>query len=58
MNRYQRGKQKAREKAIEWQIDYELCSYAWEDIARFGSYFSRLTKRYGLIREFKQNGII
>lgn len=58
MNKYQIGKIKARNKAIEWQIDFELCNYAWSDLAYFCEYFTKLGKRYGLLREFRENGII
>ena len=55
---YQEKKERAREKAIQWQLDFEHNNYSYSDLAAFGYYFENLGKRYGLIREFKENGII
>ena len=56
--KYQQGKERARERAIEWQLDFENHNYSYGELAEFGEYFRRLGKRYGLIREFKENGIL
>jgi hypothetical protein len=58
MNYYQRKKQIVRDLAIEWQLSFEKHNYSWSDIADWGSYFERLGRRYGLLREFRENGII
>ena len=55
---YQELKNKAREKAIKWQRDFENHNYYWSEIADWGGYFTKLAKRYGLTKEFKENGII
>lgn len=51
-------KETARELAVRWQsllgYFYE-CSY--EDFAIAGDYFYALGKRYGLLREFRENAI-
>lgn len=49
---YQQGKERARERAIGWQ------HYSYGELAEWADVFERLGKRYGLIREFKENGII
>ena len=58
MNKYQRAKQNARNKAVEWQSDFCNHNYSYGELAYYGEYFSRLARRYGLVREFKENGII
>jgi len=56
---YAEGKKRARNEAIEWQNTFiEGKTYYWSEIAEFTDYFSKLAKRYGLIREFRENGII
>ena len=58
VNKYQRAKEKARDKAIEWQMNFDKHNYSYEELSNFGSYFEGLGKRYGLTKEFKENGII
>ena len=58
MSKYKENKEKAREKAIEWQRDFENHNYSWGELAYYGAYFEKLAKRYGLVEEFKENGII
>lgn len=54
---YQQGKERARDCAIEWQLDYGNHNYSYGELADFCDYFRRLGKRYGLLREFHENGI-
>ena len=58
MNKYQIEKEKARQKAIDWQMDFCNNNYSWGELADYGGYFERLARRYGLVKEFKENGII
>ena len=58
MNKYQQAKERARQKAINTQQHFSENSYSMSDLADFGAYFEKLGKRYGLIKEFKENGII
>ena len=58
MNRYGRGKEKARQKAQEWQNSASAGVCAWSDIANGAEMFRRIGKRYGLTKEFRENGII
>lgn len=58
MNNYQRAKARARNKAIEWQHDFNNHSYSYGELAKWQEYFNRLAKRYGLVEEFRENGII
>lgn len=54
--RYLEGKEKARQEAIEF-FDEQL-TLSWEGLSIATEYFSKLAKRYGLIEEFRENGII
>lgn len=59
MNKYQQGKEKARELAIQFQYNISMgVLYSWGDLANIQAKFERLAKRYGLIREFRENAII
>jgi len=58
MNKYQRAKERARDKAVEWQMDFCNQNYSYGELAYWGDYFRGLAKRCGLVREFKENGII
>lgn len=60
MNKYQLGKAQARESAIEWQTEYFSGEngMSYLGIAKAQEYFTQLGKRYGLLREFRENGII
>lgn len=58
MNAYQKAKARARDEAVEWQSGFCDQNYSYGELAYWGEYFGRLAKRYGLVREFKENGII
>lgn len=58
MNEYQKRKNAARQKAIEWQADFENHNYSYGELTAWGDYFAKLGKRYGLTEEFRENGII
>lgn len=58
MNKYQKYKEKARQEAIEWQRDFEEQDYCWGDLIIYQQYFEEKAKRYGLVKEFKENCII
>ena len=58
MNKYQEAKERARNEAIEWQL--EQCDKALPMLAylKKQAHFENLGKRYGLTKEFRENGII
>lgn len=56
MNKYQQGKEQARRTAQELQI-YCYC-ISWGELAERGEHLQKLAKRYGLIKEFHNEGII
>lgn len=58
MTKYAEGKARARERAIEWQYNFCLTDRSWEEVASAQHFFERLARRFGLVREFRENGII
>lgn len=58
MNTYQRRKDAARAQAIKWQADFSDRSKPWAAIAAEQRHFEQLARRYGLLREFRENAII
>jgi len=57
-NDYQRRKEQARERAQRWQREFADTSHSWGEVAEATARFERLGRRYGLTREFRENGII
>lgn len=55
---YKMNKERARQKAIEWQADFCNHAYSWAELADWADYFERLGRRYGLLEEFRENGIL
>lgn len=58
MKTYQEKKKQARQFAIEWQQGFEQHNYDYYEIKNASKYFYKLGKRYGLLKEFRENGII
>ena len=54
---YKEQKQKARELAQTWQFNFANNNYDWLELANWGEHFTKLGKRYGLLKEFRENGI-
>lgn len=54
---YQEGKEKARQTAIEWQLTDGDYPYSYGGYLIIQEYFYKLGKRYGLLREFRENCI-
>lgn len=53
---YQQHKAEARARAQEWQQDTSPKS--WGEIAETVAQLERIAKRWGLVKEFKREGII
>ena len=51
-------KEVARSKAIDFQYSSSDKCYSYAELAYYSDYFLKLGKRYGLIKEFKENGIL
>ena len=54
---YNRLKEAARNAAIEWQLTSEDNPMSYSELAEVGERFYTLGKRYGLIKEFRENCI-
>ena len=52
-----RTKGQAQDLAINFQHFSSNFSLSWGECAWIGEYFERLGKRYGLLKEFRENGI-
>lgn len=57
-NEYQRHKERARDLAKQWQSEFGARGHSWGDLANDTARFERLARRYGLVNEFRENGII
>ena len=55
---YLEKKCEVREAAQNWQNETSNISMSWGGVAIAGAYFEKMAKRYGLLQEFKENGII
>ena len=55
---YRRRKEQARAAAIEWQRTFGDTSHSWGEVAEQAAKFERLGRRYGLLREFRENGVL
>lgn len=58
MTTYQKNKARARHTAQAWQAATAENALSYGEIAESNAYFTKIGKRYGLINEFKENGII
>ena len=58
MKTYRDRKNAARDRAVEWQLNFSENSYYWSELVYWQKYFTKLGKRYGLLTEFRENGII
>ena len=50
MNTYQEKKEAIRQQALDWEY--------WSELAEMTAYFEEQARRFGLLREFRENGII
>lgn len=55
---YNRGKERARDLAKRWQAEFGETAHSYAELAEDAARFERLARRYGLTREFRENGII
>ena len=51
-------KAEARQEAIEWQFRQSNLNLSCQDVCDKAEYFRVLGKKFGLIREFKENCIL
>ena len=57
MKSYQERKAAAMETAVQWQYESMDYQYSYEGLIILQEYFYKLGKRYGLLTEFRENGI-
>ena len=55
---YREKKARLREEAVRWQCDFSRHCYSYAELAEKQAYFEKEGKKYGLVKEFKENGII
>lgn len=58
MTQYQHRKEAARQEAIDWQVEFSEHSYSYDKLVVFQEHFVQLGRRFGLLSEFRENGII
>jgi hypothetical protein len=58
MNYYAKRKEEARRQAIAWQLEQSEKSSSYMEIAEQSNHFENLGRRYGLLTEFRENGIL
>lgn len=51
-------KEEARELAVDWQNWQSQKSMSWQEVSEWGAYFEEVAKKFGLTKEFQENGII
>lgn len=54
---YQDMKEQVRQEAIDWLVWTGENSVSYEGLAIASDYFERQGRRYGLLREFRENAI-
>lgn len=54
---YAQRKESARQEAIDWQLEASEQNLSYGELAEAGDHFHKIGKRFGLIREFRENGI-
>ena len=55
---YSHKKTALRNFAIEWQRSQATLSTSYEELALWSGFFEKYGKKYGLLGEFRENGII
>lgn len=56
---YQEKKNAVRQKAVDWQTRFNSRgSVSWGNLVYWQDHFYRLGRRYGLLNEFHENGIL
>ena len=58
MNKYKELKERARAEAIALQEANFNTAQSWEQVAQNSDKVYRLGKRYGLIKEFRNEGLL
>ncbi len=54
---YEEKKASLKDLAINWQNNYSSLSWSYSELAEINNYFYENGKRYGLLKEFRENAI-
>ena len=54
---YKERKSCLKELAIDWQLQFSVLNWSYGELAIIGEWFNKNGKRYGLLKEFKENCI-
>lgn len=54
---YQERKERARQIAKDWQLNEGDYPYSYGGLVILSDYFYNLGRRYGLLKEFRENAI-
>lgn len=55
---YKEKQAKARQLAIDWQLNFANQNHTWAYLSWWYLRFERIGRKYGLLREFRENGIL
>ena len=58
MTTYAQKKAEAQQEAIDYQTTKATKPMSYTELAHYSDYFTKLGKRYGLLKEFRENGIL
>lgn len=58
MRTYEERKNEVKKQAIQWQLENEKTPMSLSEVLEVANHFYTLAKKYGLLHEFRQNGII
>lgn len=56
--KFPKTEDEARDQAVQWQDEFSSKSMSWGDVLDAGQHFEKTAKKFGLTKEFKENGII
>ncbi len=55
---YAEKKAEARSMAIEWQMEFAEKQTSYAELYESAIFFEKIGRRYGLLREFRENAVI
>ena len=58
MKTYKELKEQARIKFIDWQSELYFKNMSYDELIKEQNKIDKLAKRYGLIKELKENGVL
>ena len=54
---YADKKDRLRDFAIDWQCAFSELVYSWGDLSEWGAFFEEYGRKFGLLKEFRENAI-